>query len=216
MRVSEDNKASDVRDPVGSPAKITEEDRIRANTYRLLGTLMARPPNQDVIDLLRLIEVDTTEHDGAMAAAWKTLSLAADRATVEALDDEYHTLFIGIGRGEIVPYSSWYLTGFMMERPLAQLRTDLKRFGLERAEKTKEPEDHAGALCETMSLLIESPKEISPHVQKAFFDDHIAPWMGKFFEDLQQSETANFYSAVGALGEQFIEVDRQYLEMLPH
>lgn len=151
-----------------------------------------------------------------MAASWQTLNVAASRTTVEALDDEYHALFIGVGRGEVVPYGSWYLTGFMMERPLAQLRRDLKRFGLERAEETKEPEDHASALCETMSLLIESPEGISPHVQKSFFDNHIEPWMGKFFEDLQQAETASFYSAVGALGEQFIELDRQYLEMLPH
>ena len=199
-----------------SEAEITEEDQIRANTYRLLGTLMAKPPAQDIVDLLRQIEVDEAEQDSAMAVAWKTLSLAASRTTVDALDDEYHALFIGVGRGEVVPYGSWYLTGFMMERPLAQLRQDLKRFGLERAEETKEPEDHAGALCETMSLLIESPKAISPHVQKGFFDDHVSPWMGKFFEDLQKAEAANFYSAVGALGEQFIAVDRQYLDMLPH
>lgn len=203
-------------DSVVSDVEITEEDQIRANTYRLLGTLMARPPTQEVIDLLKQVEIHEQEQDSAMAAAWKTLSVAAERATVEALDDEYHTLFIGIGRGEVVPYSSWYLTGFMMERPLAQLRQDLKRFGLERAEEVREPEDHAGALCETMSLLIGGPAGISPHEQKTFFNDHIAPWMGKFFEDLQSAEGANFYSAVGALGEQFIEVDKQYLEMLPH
>ena len=201
---------------VVSELGIQEEDQIRANTYRLLGTLMARPPSQDTVDLLRQIEVDEREQDSAMAAAWKTLSLAASRATVAELDDEYHALFIGVGRGEVVPYGSWYLTGFMMERPLAKLRQDLKQYGLERAEEAKEPEDHVSALCETMSLLIESPKTISPHAQKAFFDNHLEPWMGKFFEDLQSAESANFYSAVGALGEQFVDIDRQYLEMLPH
>ena len=203
-------------DAVASGVEITEEDQIRANTYRLLGTLMARPPTQEVIELLKQVDVDERAQDSAMAAAWKTLSLAAQRATVAELDDEYHALFIGIGRGEIVPYSSWYLTGFMMERPLAQLRQDLKRFGLERAEEVKEPEDHAGALCETMSLLIGGLEGVSPHEQKTFFDDHLAPWMGKFFEDLQSAEAANFYSAVGALGEQFIEVDTHSLAMLPH
>lgn len=198
------------------PRVVEEEDQIRANTYRLLGTLLARPPSQQVLDLLRQIEVDDREQDSAMAAAWSTLSLAANRSSVDQLDDEYHALFIGVGRGEVVPYSSWYLTGFMMERPLAQLRQDLKRFGLERAEDIKEPEDHAGALCETMSLLIGSPEEISPHTQKSFFDDHLEPWIGKFFEDLQSAETANFYSAVGGLGEQFIAVEKRYLDMLPH
>ena len=203
-------------DDAAANVEITEEDQIRANTYGLLGTLLAQPPSQEVIDLLQQIEVDERELDRAMAAAWKTLNVAANRAAVDDVDDEYHALFIGIGRGEIVPYSSWYLTGFMMERPLAMLRQDLKRLGLERAEDVKEPEDHAGALCETMSLLINNPQGVSPNIQKSFFDDHIAPWMGKFFEDLQSANSANFYSAVGALGEQFIEVDRQYLEMLPH
>ena len=203
-------------DDAAANVEITEEDQIRANTYGLLGTLLAQPPGQEVIDLLQQIEVDEKELDRAMAAAWKTLNVAANRAAVDDVDDEYHALFIGIGRGEIVPYSSWYLTGFMMERPLAMLRQDLKRLGLERAEDVKEPEDHAGALCETMSLLINNPQGVSPNIQKSFFDDHIAPWMGKFFEDLQSANSANFYSAVGALGEQFIEVDRQYLEMLPH
>lgn len=196
--------------------EIAAEDQVRANTYRLLGSLLAQTPGTEVVDLLREIEVDDAAQDSAMAAAWKTLSLAAHRATIEGLDDEYHALFIGVGRGEVVPYSSWYLTGFMMERPLAQLRQDLKRFGFERAESVKEPEDHAGALCETMSLLIGSPERASTHVQKSFFSDHILPWMGKFFEDLQNAKAANFYSAVGAVGEQFIEVDRQYLDMLPH
>lgn len=196
--------------------EVTEEDQIRANTYRLLGTLLARPPTQEVIDLLKQIEVDEKELDSAMAAAWKTLSLAAHRGSVEQLDDEYHALFIGVGRGEVVPYSSWYLTGFMMERPLAQLRQDLKKFGLERVENVKEPEDHVGALCETMSLLIGSPKAVTPHMQRSFFDDHLALWIGKFFEDLQTADAANFYSAVGALGEQFLEVEKRYLEMLPH
>lgn len=208
-----DNASSDA---VASGVEITEEDQIRANTYRLLGTLMARPPTQEIVDLLKQVDIDEKAQANAMAAAWKTLSLAAERATVEELDDEYHALFIGIGRGELVPYSSWYLTGFMVERPLAQLRQDLKRLGLERAEEVKEPEDHAGALCETMSLLIGGLEGVSPHEQKTFFSDHVAPWMGKFFEDLQSAEAASFYSAVGALGEQFIEVDKQYLEMLPH
>ncbi len=208
-----DDSAADV---TADDPELTEEDQVRANTYRLLGTLLAQPPGMQVLDLLKQVEIDDREQDSGMAAAWKTLGLAASRSSLEQLDDEYHALFIGVGRGEVVPYSSWYLTGFMMERPLAQLRQDLKRFGLEREDNVKEPEDHAGALCETMSLLIGSPKEITPHMQKLFFDQHLAPWIGKFFEDLQQAETASFYSAVGALGEQFVEVERRYLEMLPH
>ncbi len=198
------------------PEELTPEDAIRASTYRLLATLLARPAEEATLALLRQIEVDETAQDNAMAAAWKTLSLAAQRASVEAVDDEYHALFIGVGRGELVPYASWYLTGFMMERPLAQLRQDLKRLGFSRRDEVKEPEDHAAALCETMSMIIAAPKEVSAHEQRNFFEEHIAPWMVRFFEDMQNANSAIFYSAVGALGERFLEIDRQYLDMLPH
>jgi len=205
-----------VIESVAPSQDLSEEDQIRANTYRLLGTLMAKPPTSEIVELLRRIDIDEKEQASAMAVGWKMLHLAASRTEVEKLEDEYQALFIGVGRGEVVPYASWYLTGFMMERPLAQLRQDLKIYGLERAEEVKEPEDHAGALCETMSLLIGSPEGITPHMQKKFFSDHIAPWMAKFFEDLQSANSASFYSAVGALGEQFIEVENEYLDMLPH
>ena len=194
----------------------TPEDQLRSNTYRLLAALLTQPPNEELVSTLREIHVDESEQSNAMAAAWKTLAMAARRTELSALDDEYHDLFIGIGRGEVVPYASWYLTGFMMEQPLVQLRQDLKRLGFARQEDVKEPEDHAGALYEIMALLIESAPEVTLHQQRAFFDQHLAPWIAKFFGDLQQAKSASFYSAVGALGEQFMELDRHHLEMLPH
>jgi TorA maturation chaperone TorD len=194
----------------------TEEDQIRANVYGLLGALLTRPPDKEIIALLREIDVDEKQQASAMAASWKTLNLAAKRRRLNELNDEYHKLFIGVGRGEVVPYGSWYLTGFMMDRPLAQLRQDLINLGLERAEHVKEPEDHAGALCESMSLLLSIDDGITAYVQKRFFDHHIASWMTKFFEDLQTASSADFYKAVGSLGEQFIELEKQYLDMLPH
>jgi len=203
-------------DSTESGVVVTEEDRIRANVYGLLGALLARPPDEEIIALLREIDVDEKRQASAMAASWKTLSLAAKRRRLHELNDEYHNLFIGVGRGELVPYGSWYMTGFMMDRPLAQLRRDLIHLGLERAEHIKEPEDHAGALCESMSLLLSIDGGITPHAQKHFFDDHIASWMTKFFEDLQTASSADFYKAVGALGEQFMELEKQYLDMLPH
>lgn len=199
-----------------SVTDLTPEDQVRANTYSLLAAVLAKSPDQAMLDLLSAIDVAEEEQDTAMAAAWKTLSLAAQRATVPAVDDEYHELFIGVGRGELLPYGSWYLTGYLMERPLAQLRSELARLGLQRQEDVKEPEDHAAALCETMSLLIVNSNEISPHEQRRFFENHILSWMGRFFEDLQTANAAKFYSAVGGLGEQFLDVDKRYLEMLPH
>jgi len=194
---------------------VSQEDELRANAYGLLGNLLARVPTRELMETLKKIEVTEGEQNNNMAAAWRTLAMAAQRTSQEAVDDEYHALFIGIGRGELVPYGSWYLTGFLMERPLAQLRQDLKRLGFERQEDVKEPEDHAGALMEIMCLMILDPG-IGNHEQKQFFDRHLEPWIGKFLEDLQNAKSANFYAAVGVLGAQFIEVEKQYLAMLPH
>lgn len=189
------------------------EDGMRANTYALLGTLLARPPSADVLLTLKAIEAPASDGQGAMAAAWQTLRLAGERSNPEALDDEYQDLFIGIGRGELVPYGSWYLAGFMMDKPLAILRQDLATLGFERQEGVFETEDHAAALCETMALMINSD-EVSFDAQRKFFADHVGPWMGRFFQDLQNAKSARFYRAVGQLGEQFLEIEKQYLAML--
>ena len=192
-------------------------DTLRANTYSFLALLLAAPPGQGVLDQLKQIdatEAAASDGSGEMGAAWHALKLAGDWVTVEALDDEYHELFIGVGRGELVPYGSWYMTGFLMDRPLAALRQDLKSFGIERQEDVHEPEDHVAALCETMSLIIGSGDEISWDRQRKFFGDHIAPWMDRLFADMQQAKAARFYRAVGQLGEQFIGLEKQYLAML--
>lgn len=197
-------------------AATSQEEELRANTYGLLGNLLARVPGQEMLDRLAVIEVSGAEQENGMAAAWKTLAMAARRATLESVDDEYHALFVGIGRGELMPYGSWYLTGFLMERPLAELRQDLRALGFERREDIKEPEDHAGALMETMCMLILDGEGTNDHEQKRFFERHLEPWIGKFFEDLQNAGSANFYAAVGVLGAQFVEIEKQYLAMLPH
>lgn len=193
-----------------------EEDAFRADSYGLLGHLLARAPDAAMLERLGAIEVAADAREQHMAAAWETLAMAARRTTPAAVDDEYHALFIGIGRGELVPYGSWYLTGFLMERPLAQLRQDLKLLGFERQDDVAEPEDHAGALMEIMCLMIRDERGVSAVQQKQFFERHMEPWLGKFFEDLQDAKSAGFYSAVGVLGSRFIELERQYLAMLPH
>ncbi|MDX1529573.1 MAG: molecular chaperone TorD family protein, partial [Gammaproteobacteria bacterium] len=129
------------------------------------------------------------------------------------LDDEYHDLFIGIGRGEVIPYGSWYLTGFLMDRPLAVLRGDLAELGFERQQDVKEPEDHIAALCEIMAMLITN-EEHDIAVQRRFFQAHIEPWGRTFFQDLQKAKTARFYRAVGQFGEQFVDFEQKYLSLL--
>ena len=192
------------------PLGVTDEDSVRANTYGLLATLLAGPPRQEIFDLLA--SIDPPSGDG-LGAAWRELMRAAEHADVEGVDDEYHDLFIGVGRGELIPYGSWYRTGFVMDKPLAVLRSDLAALGFERRDEVKEPEDHAAALLETMALIAASP-EHDFDVQRRFFDRHVATWMRTFFADLQTADSARFYRAVGQFGQQFMTFETQYLSIV--
>src|SRR6185312_596700 len=114
------------------------------------------------------------------------LADAASRARVDNVENEFFALFIGIGRGELLPYGSYYLTGFLHERPLARLREDLARLGIERAEGNCEPEDHAAILCEIMAGIVGGSLPAPAGSDKALFDAHLAPWIGRFFADLER------------------------------
>jgi len=192
---------------------LPEGEAVRANAYSLLGALLAAPPGEEILALLRQIEPESGSDQRDMASAWACLRLAAERAKVASLEDEYHDLFIGIGRGELVPYASWYMTGFLMDRPLAVLRGDLAELGVERNEDVKEPEDHIAALCETMAMLTTN-EEYDIAIQRRFFQAHLEPWATTFFVDLQKAGSARFYKAVGQFGEQFVNFEQKYLTML--
>ena len=187
---------------------LTEEDRVRGNLYALLGNLLAAAPNAALLQVLRGISPDPDDVS-LLAASWQLLAVAAARADLEQLRQEYDALFIGLGRGEVVPYGSWYLTGFLMELPLAQLRGDLRELGIERQAGVHEPEDHAAALCDTMALLITGDEPVPLERQFDFYARHLETWLPRFFRDLQQAGSARFYRAVGQLGEQFIGVESQ-------
>ncbi|AHE97260.1 TorD/DmsD family molecular chaperone [Thioalkalivibrio paradoxus] len=187
---------------------LPEEDQARVGTYALLARLLAAPADQAQLDELAQLEVDRGA-DGAATTAFSLLKLAAQKARAEHVDDEYHRLFIGIGRGELVPYGSWYQTGALMERPLSELRQDLAEFGLEREPSNPDPEDHAAFLCEAMALLASS-REVPETAQRGFFQRHVGNWMPAFFRDLENSDAACFYKAVGHLGTVFMELEKAY------
>ncbi len=191
---------------------VGDEDRLRGNLYSLLGHLLAAPPEQPLLDTLAGISPAPSDQS-LLTAAWQMLADAAARGTPGALGDEYLALFIGLGRGEVVPYGSWYMTGFLMEQPLARLRSDLAELGIERQDGVREPEDHAAALCDAMALLISGDEPAPVALQSRFFARHMEPWMGKFFRDLQQAPSARFYRAVGQLGEQFMDVETRAFGM---
>lgn len=195
----------------GIPA-IEPEDRQRADAYRLLGRLLAAPADEETLG--RIAEAPVPDDDTYLAMGWRMLAASAARTTTDQVEDEYTALFIGLGRGELVPYASWYLTGFLMEQPLAKLRADMDRLGFARHDGVREPEDHAAALCEIMALLAEDPEAGSLEAQADFFASHIGTWLARFFRDLQVARSARFYRAVGQFGEQFITLDQRYLGMV--
>ncbi len=192
-------------------ADADEACALRGRTWALLGALLARPPDARLLEALRQVPAEPAG-DGDMEAAWAGLALAAGHADPPSLDDEYHALFIGVGRGETVPYASWYLTGLLMEKPLALLRRDLARLGIERSPEVCEPEDHAGALCESMALLVDDP-DVVADTERGFFETHIDPWLGRFFEDLSRAPSARFYAPVAVLGQRFLALERRYFSL---
>jgi len=189
---------------------LTDNDTLRAHVYSLLAALLTGPPSADLLQLLSRIE-DQQESDTEMAQAWRMIKEAGGQANAALLDDEYQQLFIGLGRGELVPYGSWYQTGSVMDQPLARLRSDLAVLGIQRRSDVRETEDHAAALCETMAIICSHPAEVGLETQKAFFSDHLKGWMDRFFKDMQQASAARFYRAVGRLGEAFLTLEKTYL-----
>ena len=188
----------------------SEEQHYRAGAYGLLAALLRSPPEQSLLDhVAELAAIGQTNDE--LSLAMSMLGLAAKDSSPEKIDSEYHALFIGLGRGELVPFGSWYLTGFLMEKPLAVLRDDLVKLGFERHSDTHEPEDHVAALSEVMAMLISDSQDLS--YQANFFDAHLAPWFDRFFADLSTAKNAVFYRAVGRFGTTFVEFERDYLSM---
>jgi len=190
----------------------TDIDTARAHVYSLIAVLLAAPPTADLLNLLRRID-DPPDAQSRMTDAWQNLKSAGIEADTRQLDEEYHRLFVGLGRGEVIPYGSWYQTGSLLDKPLARLRSDLATLGIERRPGIKETEDHAAAVLESMAMICSPPDGFDVETQRKFFNDHLAAWLGLFFGDLQQAMTARFYRAVGGLGEVFLDLEKVYLDL---
>jgi len=191
-------------------AALDEVELARAREYALLATLLGQAPSVAVLKQALRLMGDAT----ALGQAHSALAEAASRANLQTVDREFFDLFIGVGRGELLPYASYYLTGFLNERPLARLREDLRLLGVERADGQTEPEDHAAILCEIMAGLIDGPFAVAPDVQRRMFERHLAPWMGRFFTDLEMAERATFYRHVAKVGRLFIEIESEAFALL--
>ena len=189
----------------GAGGDVDEVDAARAQEYALLSVLLARAPDAKLLDRLAKLRGDASP----LGVAHVALAEAASATDVERAGREFFDLFIGLGRGELLPYGSYYLTGFLHERPLARLRDMLARFGIERAEGQAEPEDHAAILFEIMASLISRRFPAPEGADRDLFEAHLAPWIGRFFADLERAEQGDFYRRIGTLGRVFIEIETE-------
>jgi TorA maturation chaperone TorD len=188
-------------------AEVDETQALRADIYRLLARLLLAPPDAELLDFLAHLEPD--EDRGEMTAAWQELADAARTTSPEAAARAHFELLVGVIQGEITPYASWYLHGTLMDEPLVALRRDLRRLGIARAEESRDPEDHLGALFEVMALLVEGG---TPD-QAAFFHRHLASWAQRCLTDLARVSPP-IYAGTGRLGLAFLAQERPRFEAM--
>lgn len=191
--------------------EIPEEDLLRADLYDYLGALLSRPPEGPLLGKTAALEGDDSDLGQAISA----LSRLAKVTKTATAEREFNALFIGMARGELLPYASFYLTGFLNEKPLASLRKDMLGLGLERSKNVYEPEDNIASLCEMMAAMIRgrfgSPADLQK--QKDFFNKHIGPWASHFFKDLEGAKNSVLYAPVGTVGRVFMEIEKEAFKM---
>jgi TorA maturation chaperone TorD len=192
-------------------ADILPEDLLRADMYGFLATLLRGEPSDELLNTVVSIKGDPS----AIGSASSVLATLASKLSGDEIRDEYMRLFIGVGRGEILPYASYYLTGFLNDKPLANLRNDMAEFGIERADGVKDPEDHIASLYDIMSGMIRGafgePMDLA--VQARFFKKHIEPWAPLLMQDIEAAKSAVFYAPVGTIGRAFMDIESAAFDM---
>ena len=193
------------------PAWFASYAKIRADSYVMLASLLGQPPSENLLKVLQNLQWEKPIPE-RVDRALKALREASYDYPLSALKEEYGKLFVGLGCGELVPYASWYREKKIQSLPLVSLRSDLIELGIVRQADSGEPEDHASALCECMALISQKPNGTDRATQAKFFQQHVAPWMTTFFEDIASAKSAQFYRAVGIFGRRFLEAEVEYLK----
>lgn len=194
------------------PADVSGEDLMRAQLYGLVANFMSSPPTAELLKIGAGLSGDDTPLGKAVA----TFAHLCERSNVDAVSEEYHDLFIGVARGELLPYASYYLTGFLNEKPLAKLRNDMDLLGIERDESATEPEDHVASIFDIMAGLIDGRfgEASSLDEQQKFYDAHITSWAPYFFRDLENAKSSVLYSGLGSIGRVFLEIEDTAFSMV--
>ncbi|CAG9180118.1 TorD/DmsD family molecular chaperone [Cupriavidus pinatubonensis] len=191
------------------------EDIARADLYGLLATLFYRAPDSALLHHIAANRANGDDADTVLGRAWNMLCDAASTTSEAEAQEEYQELFQGVGRQEVFLYGSFYLTGFLNERPLVALRDDLARYGLVRHDNVSETEDHVATMCEVMRFLVAGDDVGVSNLgeQQRFYAQHMQPWIGKLCNALSGHPKARFYRSVAGLMQAFADVEAVQLEM---
>lgn len=193
-----------------------DEELARAELYGLLSALYYAPPSAQLLEQLRLAATEAPAAGALLEEPWRALVGMAREMTPEAVDAEYNSLFGGIGKPEVYLYGSHFLSGFLNEKPLARLRSDLAALELVRAEDMSETEDHFAYLCEVMRYLIAADAQAEHQLrrQQEFFARHLQPWVGLLCDAIVAHPGGRFYAALALLTRHFMDVEAQGFDML--
>ena len=208
-----ESSATEVGD-VGLP-----EDLARADLYGLIARLFHEAPDQELLDQIvsSIPEGQEAQSEAApLARVWQNLVEMAKANPAKAWQDEFDQNFISVGRPIIILNGSFYIAGYLNERPLVEIRRALDAFGLESAEEISETEDHISALCEVMRYLIAGDDvEISNLTnQRVFFNDHIRPWHDDLFDAIDAVSEMRLYHSVASLAREFLAIEGQGFDMI--
>ena len=193
-----------------------DEETARAEVYGLLAALYYAPPTSELMAQLRVAVTEAPAAGGYLEEPWRALVTAARTQQDAAVAQEFAALFGGVGKPEVYLFGSHYLSGFLNEKPLVQLRADLAKMGLGRDETLPETEDHIAYLCEVMRYLIAGDDVAVSNLthQREFFSHHLQPWLTQMCDALAGHPKARFYAALAEFTRAFASVETQGFDML--
>ena len=193
-----------------------DEETARAEIYGLLAQLWYAPPPPDLLAALRVAVTEAPAAGAFLEEPWRQLVGSARAESDADIASEYEALFGGVGKPDVYLFGSHYMSGFLNERPLAQLRDDLQALGLSRDEAMPETEDHVAYLCEVMRYLIAGDDVEVANLtrQREFFTRHLQPWTVTLCETITAHPRARFYSALAGFSQAFFSVEQQGFDLL--
>lgn len=202
--------------PTPPATSALDEETARAEIYGLLAQLYYAPPVPELLAALRVAVTEAPAQGAFLEEPWRALVGTARGMGDREIAEEYDALFGGVGKPEVYLFGSHYLSGFLNEKPLARLRDALAQLGLARDEAMPETEDHVAYLCEVMRYLIAGDDAGVANLtrQRAFFAEHLQPWLGSLCDAIGAHPRARFYAALAVFTRAFAGVEAQGFDML--